>query len=77
MNASSLQPGPDFSVRLRPALPGMFFAVLTLLFGFGLGIGFGLNEDAFKSRLKASAAAGRETVFRGDDAAIKYVLERS
>lgn len=55
----------------------MLFAVLTLLFGFGMGIVFGVNEDAIKSRLKASATAGRETVFRGDDAAIKYVLERS
>ena len=30
---------------LRPALPGLLFAVGTLLFGFGLGIVFGLNED--------------------------------
>lgn len=74
MNASS----PDsVSARLHSALPGMLFAVLTLLFGFGLGIVFGLNEDAIKSRLKASAMAVRDTAYRGDDAAIKAVLEKS
>lgn len=63
--------------HLRPALPGLFFAVLTLLLGFGLGIVFGLNEDAIKSQLNASAAEVRETVYRGDDAAIKAVLDKS
>jgi hypothetical protein len=55
----------------------MLFAVLTLLFSFGLGIVFGLNEDAIKSRLNASAAEGRESVYHGNDAAIKAVLEKS
>jgi len=55
----------------------MLFAVLTLLFGFGLGIVFGANEDMVKSRLKASAAAVRETVYRSDDVAIKAVLDKS
>ena len=55
----------------------MLFAVLTLLFGFGLGIVFGLNEDMIKSRLKASAAEVRESVYHGNDAAIKTVLEKS
>jgi len=59
--------------HLHPALPGMLFAVLTLLFGFGLGIVFGLNEDMIKSRLKASAAEVRESVYHGNDAAIKTV----
>ena len=82
MNSStspiSTAPGAaDFSARLRPALPGIFFAVLTLLFGFGLGIVFGVNEDAIKSQLKASAVAGRDTVYKGNDAAITLVLERS
>jgi hypothetical protein len=63
--------------QLRPALPGMFFAALTLLFGFGMGIVFGLNEELIKARLKASATEVRESVYRGDDAAIKPVLEKS
>jgi hypothetical protein len=51
--------------------------VLTLLYGFGLGVGFGLNEDAIKARLKASAEAVRATTYKGDEAAVKLVLERS
>ncbi len=74
---SSLLSDRDFIARLRPALPGLLLAVLTLLFGFGLGIVFGLNEDAIKSQLKASAVAGKDTVYRGDDAAIKAVLDKS
>lgn len=66
-----------FSSALRPVLAGLFFATLTLVFGFGLGILFGLNEDAIKSRLKDSAAAVRESVYHGDDAAIKAVLDKS
>ena len=76
MNSSPLS-DRDFLARLRPALPGLLFAVLTLLFGFGLGIVFGLNEDAIKSHLKASAVTGKDTVYRGDDAAIKAVLDKS
>ncbi len=63
--------------RLRPALPGLLLAVLTLLFGFAMGIGFGLNEDLIKDRLKSSAVEVRETVYKGDDAAIKSVLDKS
>jgi hypothetical protein len=62
---------------LRPALPGLFFAMLTLLFSFGLGIVFGLDEEAIKSRLKSSAAEVRDPVYRGDDAAIQAVLDKS
>ena len=55
----------------------MLFAVLTLLFGFGLGIVFGLNEDIIKSHLKRSATEVRESVYRGNDAAIVSVLDKS
>jgi len=64
-------------LRLRPALIGLLLAVFTLLFGFGLGIVFGLNEGIIKTRLKTSAAEVRDTVYRGDDAAIKAVLDKS
>lgn len=73
MNVSS----DSIEKRFRPALPGLLLAVLTLLFGFGLGIGFGLNEDLIKSRLQSSATEVRETVYKGDDAAIKSVLDKS
>jgi hypothetical protein len=67
----------EHQCSLRPALPGLLFAVLTLLFGFGLGIVFGLDEEAIKSRLSASAAEVRASVYHDDDAAIKTVLDKS
>jgi hypothetical protein len=52
-------------------------AVLTLLYGFGLGIVFGLDEEAIKSQLKASATEVRQSIYDGDDAAIQAVLDKS
>jgi hypothetical protein len=66
---------PD--LPLRPALPGLLLATLTLLFSLGLGIVFGLNEDAIKSRLSAAAAAAPAAVYQQDAAAIKVVLDKS
>jgi len=77
MTASLLSPSPDGLLRLRPALPGLFLAILALLFGFGLGIIFGLNEDAIKGRLSASAAAVQASVYQGDDAAAQAVVDKS
>ena len=65
------------TLNLRAASLGLTLAVLTLLFGQGMGIVFGLNEDAIKERLSASAAEVRETVYKSDDAAIKAVLNKS
>jgi hypothetical protein len=62
---------------LRPALPGLLLAVITLLFGYGLGIVFGLNEEIIKSRLSASAAEVQATAYGGDAAAVEAVLEKS
>lgn len=62
---------------LRAASLGLALAVLTLLLGQGMGIVFGANEDAIKSRLKGAAAAVRDSAYKGDDAAIKAVLEKS
>ncbi len=67
----------SFTAGLRTASLGLVLAALTILFGQGMGIVFGLNEDSIKSRLKASAAAARDTVYKGDDAAIKAVLDKS
>jgi hypothetical protein len=76
---SSLQSSPIAAIpsALRPVLAGLLFATLTLVFGFGLGILFGLNEDAIKSRLKDSATVVRESVYHGNDVAIKAVLDKS
>lgn len=63
--------------NLRAASAGLALAVLTILFGQGMGIVFGLNEDAIKGRLKASAAEVRDSVYKGDYAAIKAVQEKS
>ena len=62
---------------IRPILPGLLLAVLTLLFGFFLGVVFGLNEDAIKSRLVASAAAVDVAIYQQDAAAAKAVVDKS
>ncbi|HRP62890.1 MAG TPA: hypothetical protein PK400_06335 [Phycisphaerales bacterium] len=77
MNAAASDFVLDAHRRLRAAVPGLFFAVLKLLFAFGMGIVFGVNEDAVKTRLKDSAAEVRDTVYGGDDAAAKAVIDKS
>jgi hypothetical protein len=67
----------SFTSRLRTASLGLILAVVTLLFGQGMGIVFGLNEEAIKGSLKTSAAEVRDTVYKGDDVALKAVLEKS
>lgn len=68
---------PSLNQNLSAATLPLALAVLTILFGQGMGIVFGLNEDAIKSRLSASAAEVRETTYKSDDAAIKTVLDKS
>jgi hypothetical protein len=65
------------SPGMRTILPGLMLALLTILLGQAMGIVFGLNEDAIKSRLKNSAMEVRESAYKGDDAAIKAVLDKS
>ena len=67
----------SLSRSLRAASIGLIFAVLTIFFGQGMGLVFGANEDAIKSRLNASAASVRSTIYKGDDAAMKAVLDKS
>lgn len=73
----STAPVRSIHPRIRPALVGLFFAVSTLLYGFGMGIAFGGFEEAFTNRLKASAMAVKDTVYKGDEARMKYVLDRA
>lgn len=65
------------SPSLRLALPGMLLALLTILYGQGMGVFFGLNEQAIKARLKTSALEVKDTVYYGDTAAMKTVLDNS
>lgn len=67
----------EFRRAVSPVLPGLLFAILTLLFGFGLGVVFGLNEDLIKSRLAASAATVEVSIYHQDAAAMKAVLSKS
>ena len=48
---------------LRDALPDLFCALATLLFGYAMGVVFGLNEDLIESRLAASVDAVSATVY--------------
>ena len=73
----SMTTSESLTSNLRTASLGLMLAVLTILFGQGMGIVFGLNEDAIKSRLTTSAAEVRDPVYKGDDAAIKAVLDKS
>jgi uncharacterized membrane protein YebE (DUF533 family) len=71
MKTTSLTPS------LHTALLGLVLALLTIMYGQGMGIFFGVNEQAIKNQLKASATAVRETVYQGNDAAMKTVLDNS
>lgn len=77
MNSIESNSLPALSAQFRPVYAGLLFAAITLLFGFALGIVFGLNEDIIKSRLAASAAGVTATVYKGEPAAAKPVLEKS
>lgn len=67
----------SFRKNLRVSGFGLALAIATIIFGQALGIVFGLNEASIKGRLKNSAADVRESVYKGDDAAIKAVLDKS
>ncbi len=63
--------------RLRPALPGLVLAILTILYGQGMGLAFGAAEDSIKDRLKGDAAAVLDTVYGGDQAKADAVSSKS
>jgi hypothetical protein len=72
-----MNPSTSLTANLRAASLGFVLAVLTILYGQGMGIVFGLNEDVIESRLKASPAEVRDSVYKGNYAAIKAVLDKS
>lgn len=62
---------------IRPVLLGLLLGVTTLLFGFGLGAVFGLNEEAIKAKLTNDGTAVLATVYEGDEARIRSVVNGS
>lgn len=76
-----MMPDQDWATRAaaasRAARLGALIAVLTVLFGFGLGGVFGFKEAIIKSALAARATAVTATVYHGDPAAAKPVLDKA
>jgi hypothetical protein len=68
---------PDLRSRLRPALPGLVLAILTILFGQGIGVVFGAAEDELKNALSDRAKAVATTVYEGDATKAKEVLGKA
>jgi len=56
---------------------GIALALLTLLYGFGLGGAFGAFEDNIKGSLAASAQEVSTSVYKGDEAAMKKITDKS
>ncbi|MCP4376231.1 MAG: hypothetical protein GY794_08675 [bacterium] len=63
--------------NIKPAKLGTLFALLTILYAFGLGATFGLFEDDIKGHLKAEAAAVKDSVYKGDEAKMKKITDKS
>jgi len=63
--------------RIKPAKLGTLFALLTILYSFALGATFGLFEKDVKDHLKAEAAAVKDTVYKGDEAKMKKITDKS
>lgn len=70
-------PHPDLGQRLRTTRWGLLLALLTILFGFGFGGAFGAFEGPLKDGLSARAEAVRDTVYGGDEAKMKSVVDKS
>ncbi|MFM9092957.1 MAG: hypothetical protein ACKOUK_14615, partial [Verrucomicrobiota bacterium] len=63
--------------RLGACWPGLTLALLTVLFGQAIGIAFGAAEDAMKARLREDAAAVTATLYKGDPALAKPVVDKA
>ncbi|MGI9627981.1 MAG: hypothetical protein ACR2QM_14180, partial [Longimicrobiales bacterium] len=63
--------------RLKEMKVGVFFALLSLLYGFGLGGVFGAAEDSIKGHLKGEAQAVFETAYKSDQAGMDKVTTKS
>ena len=67
----------DLHGRLVKMKIGVFFALLSLLFGFGLGGVFGAAEDSIKDHLEGQGRAVFETVYNGDQAKMDATRSKS
>lgn len=65
------------TVESRLPRLGLALSLIAILLGFTLGGVFGIAEDSLKGHLKASAEAARETVYRGDEEAMRQTLDKS
>jgi hypothetical protein len=63
--------------RLVAMKVGVFFALLSLLYGFGLGAVFGAAEDSIKAHLKEEGRTVFETAYASDQAKLDAVLSKS
>lgn len=67
----------DYAARLRICRWGLLLALFTVLFGFGFGGVFGAFEEPLKAGLVERAEAVRDTVYGGDAAKMKSVVDKS
>ncbi len=62
---------------IRSVRWGVVFALLAVAFGFAMGALFGAQEEALKGHLKAEGEAVLASVYGGDAAKLKTVLDKS
>ncbi len=67
----------DLSTRLKPVKIGVLLSLLTILYAFGLGATFGGWEDDVKGYIKDQAAAVKDDVYKGDEAKMKKITDKS
>jgi hypothetical protein len=70
-------PDADFHSKLKGMRWGLMLSLLTIFFGFGVGGLFGAIEDTLKGRLQSNADAAAESVYGGDEAKKKAVVDKS
>ncbi len=56
---------------------GILLAIITLIYGFGLGGAFGAFEDNIKGHLKSEAKRVLATTYKGDEAKMKKITDKS
>ncbi len=63
--------------NLKELKIGLLLAVLAVVYGFGLGVTFGIFEDNIKGHLKTEAQGVLDTVYKGDQAKMKKITDKS
>jgi hypothetical protein len=67
----------ELGQRLRVTRWGVVLVLITILLGFGIGGAFGAFEDTLKGGLSERAEAVRDTIYAGDEAKMKSVVDKS